>query len=104
MLNQHTWTQIENEQYYYNNIFFETEAKNIKKNDIEQIMHLLFFLNNKNEALINIEKFWLKKIENDVGDKIFWPEKITKDLLEYINLFYNILGENTPHNLKNILK
>jgi hypothetical protein len=104
MLNQHTWTQIENEQYYYNNIFFETEAKNIKKNDIEQIMHLLFFSNDKNEALINIETFWSKKIENDVVDKIFWPEKITKDLSEYINLFYNIIGENTPHNLKNILK
>jgi hypothetical protein len=104
MLNQHTWTQIKNEQHYYNNIFFETEAENIKKNDVEQIMHLLFFSNNKNEALTNIETFWLKKIENDADDKIHWPEKITRDLLEYINLFYNILGENTPHNLKNILK
>jgi hypothetical protein len=67
-------------------------------------MHLLFFSNNKNEALTNIETFWLKKIENDADDKIHWPEKITRDLLEYINLFYNILGENTPPNLKNILK
>jgi len=104
MLNQHTWTQIKNEQYYYNNIFFETEAENIKKTDVEQIMHLLFFSNNKDEALTNIETFWLKKIENDTGDKIFWPEKLARDLLRYINLFYSILGENTPHNLKNILK
>lgn len=103
MLNQHTWTQIEKEQYYYNNIFFE-EEKNIKKNDVEQIMHLLFFANNKNEALTNIETFWLKKIKNDADNKIFWPEKIARDLLEYINLFYNILGEDTPHDLKNILK
>jgi hypothetical protein len=106
MLHQHTWTQIKNEQYYYNNVFFEAgdEDERIKKNDVEQMMNILFFADNREQALEDIKNFWLKKINLDIKDKIFWPEKIKRDILSYIDLFYNILAIDIPQDLKNILK
>jgi hypothetical protein len=102
MLHQHTWTQIKNEQYYYNNLFFEAkeEENRIKKNDVEQIMNILFFSEDKEQALKNIKNFWSTKIELDINDRIFWKEKSRSDLLNYIILFYNTLGEETPKDLK----
>jgi hypothetical protein len=91
---------IENEQEEYKSFFFNVEQK---PNLITELMNILLFANNIEEAKEQIEQFWIKKLKTNLKERIYWPEKIKKEVAAHCSMFYEIAKIDLPAEIQNIL-
>lgn len=91
---------IEAEQEDYETFYFN---KNQKPGLVTEIMNILLFADNIQEAKEKLKQFWIIKIQKNLKERIFWPEKIKKELLEHCSMFYEIAKIEFPFEIQTIL-
>jgi len=96
----HQQIHIEQEQNEYQSFLFNQPQEPTL---ITQIMNILTFANNINEAQIQIKNFWSTLITENLNKRIFWPEKWKRELQNHCSEFYEILGTTVPVEIQQIL-
>jgi hypothetical protein len=96
----HQQTHIQEEQNEYRSFLFN---KPQHPTLTTQIMNILTFAKDINEAQSQIKKFWINLILENLNKRVFWPEKIKKELQNHCCEFYEIIGTPVPAEIQEIL-
>jgi hypothetical protein len=91
---------IEAEQEDYETFYFN---KNQKPGLVTEIMNILLFADNIQEAKEELKQFWIKKIQKNLEERVFWPEKIKIEFLTHCSMFYEIAKIEVPLEIQTIL-
>jgi len=94
------YADVENQQNEYEMFYFN---KNQKPELVTEIMNVLLFADNILEAKKQLEQYWIKKIRKKLEERIFWPEKIKREILIHCTMFYEIAKTEVPAEIKIIL-
>lgn len=91
---------IEEEQEEYETFYFN---KNQKPGLVTEVMNILLFTDNIPEAKEQLKQYWIKKIQKNLEERVFWPEKVKKEFLTHCNMFYEIAKIEFPLEIQTIL-
>ena len=99
LLNQNA--ELDYQQKDYESFYFN---QNQHPGEVTEVMHILLFADNITEAKEQLGQYWLTKIQKKLGEKIFWPEKIKKEIVTHCLMFYQIAQTEPPGQLKIVLQ
>jgi hypothetical protein len=91
---------IEAEQEDYKTFYFN---KNQKPGLVTEIMHILLFADSIQEAKEELKQFWIKKIQKNLEERVFWLEKIKIEFSTHCSMFYEIAKIEVPLEIQTIL-
>lgn len=91
---------IEAEQEDYETFYFN---KNQKPGLVTEIMHILLFADSIQEAKEELKQFWIKKIQKNLEERVFWLEKIKIEFSTHCSMFYEIAKIEVPLEIQTIL-
>lgn len=97
IMNQHMHVELlqkEYESFYFNKVQ--------EPGLLARIMNILLFADTIQEAKNKIKEFWIELIEKNL-EKIYIPSKVKKDFLGQCKMFYEIIGEEIPTEVTNLL-
>jgi hypothetical protein len=88
---------IEQEQNEYDSFLFN---KPLEPTLTTNIMNILTYAKDIEEAQKQINDFWLKIITENLNKRVFYPEKWKRELQKHCSEFYKILGSDIPANIQ----
>lgn len=99
LLNQNA--ELDYQQKDYESFYFNQTQH---PGEVTEVMHILLFADNITEAKEQLEQYWVTKIQKKLEEKIFWPEKIKKEIVTHCLMFYQIAQTEPPEQLKIVLQ
>lgn len=97
LMNQHVHIEAQQEEYL--SFYFNQDQK---PTFVTQVMNILLFADNMREAQEQLEQYWIMIIDKNLKTRIYWPEKIKKELYTHCTMFYEIINTQLPFKISKL--